>query len=158
MGWLLVWLLTQLVALVVITFLLALGLILIEFLVYPLALGIGALLASLTAVFAANLLVNDGLQTPVNPVVGRTEVTAVVLAILLIAAAGTNLLRAPLVYASVITAAIITFVAVYTAWRFRAPPMPDPGRRRRVLIWLLLALAAPPLVIFIASLFGWAGA
>jgi hypothetical protein len=74
--WLLVWLLTQGISLISVTLLFTLGLILIEFLLYPLALCIVALLAGLTAVLASNLLVRDGLQTPVEAIVVRCEATA----------------------------------------------------------------------------------
>ena len=67
--WLLVLFLTLLVSVFANTLLFSLGLILIEFLVYPLALGITALLTGLTAVWLSNKLIHDGLQSPVEAVV-----------------------------------------------------------------------------------------
>lgn len=158
LGWLLVWLLTQIICSAAMLFLFTLGLILIEFLVYPLALGIGALLAGLTATFAANGLVRDGRQTLVNPVVARCEMAAVIFSILLIAASGMGLLQVRLIFVIVVAAVAMTAIAVYFAGQYRGLPIPDPRKNRRVAIWLFIALAAVPVVIFLASLLGWAGA
>ncbi len=158
LNWLFVWLLTFAVSLVFVTLLFTLGLILIEFLLYPLALGIGALLTGLMAVWAGNRLVNDGLQSPVEAVVLRSVGTAVILALLLIAVQALDLLSIPVIYFSVVTGLVLSIVAAYSASQLRQPPVSDPGQTRRVVTWLVVALAAIPIVIFLASLVGWAGA
>ena len=78
--WLIVLFVTLLVGVVATTFLFTLGLVLIEFLLYPLALGTSALLTGLTAVWLTNRLSSDDFQTPVVAVVKRCEGTAVFLA------------------------------------------------------------------------------
>ena len=156
--WLFVWFLTQVVSLISVTLLFTLGLILIEFLLYPLALGVTALLTGLTAVWAANWLVKDGLRTPVEAVVVRCEKTAIGLSLILIAGYAIGSLPAPPIIASSITAIILAIVAVYSARQLRQPPVTAPHQTRRIVVWLLVAFIAIPGVIFLASLFGWAGA
>lgn len=156
--WPLVWLLSQFVSLVSVTLLFSLGLILIEFLLYPLALAIAALLTGLTAVYASNRLIRDGWQTPVQAVVRWCEGTAVILSILLIMGNMSGSLPTPPIVVSSISAVILAVVATVSAHQLRQMPLPNPQRPRRVLVWLLLALLALPVVIFLASLFGWAGA
>ena len=156
--WLVVWFFTQVVSLISIVMLFTLGLILIEFLLYPLAMGIGALLASLTAVTFSNWLVQDDLQTPVNGVVLRCEVTAVILSLLLIGGAMSGALPRPPIVVSSIAAFILAGAATYFAIHLRQPPHADPHKTRRILKWLLAAFVSIPVTIFVASLFGWAGA
>ena len=156
--WLIVWLFTQVVSLVSVTFLFALGLILIEFLLYPLVLGIGGLLVGLTAVWLSNLLVKDDLETPVNAVVGRCEVTAVALSLILIPAAFVNMLPSPPIFVRTAAATILAVAASYFAYQQRRPPIDDPDCTPRIIIWLFVAIASIPVVIYLASLVGWAGA
>jgi hypothetical protein len=156
--WLLVWLATEIVSLAACLFLFTLGLILIEYLLYPLALGITSLLAGLTAVWASNLLIRDGLQALIEPVIWRCEITAVVLSIILIGIAAAGLSVVPPIFVAISAATILAVVATFAASRLRKPPVEDPRRKWRALLWLLIALIAIPLVIFIASLFGWVGA
>ncbi len=156
--WLLIWLLTQVISLFSITLLFSLGLILIEFLLYPLALAIGALLTALTAVWLSNRLVRDDLETPVNEVVLRCEGTAVILALILIAGYLANLLPAPAIIISSAAATVLAVAAVVFSQQLRQPPMTDMHRTRRIIIWLLVAFVSIPVVIFLASLVGWAGA
>jgi hypothetical protein len=156
--WLLVWILTLVISLVSVTLLFTLGLILIEFLLYPLALGVSALLVSLTAVWTSNQLVRDDLQTPVKAVVVRCEGAAVLLALILIIGYAGDWLPSPPIVVSSIAATILAIIATYSARQLRQPPITDPYQTRRIVIWLIVALAAVPIVIWLASLFGWAGA
>jgi hypothetical protein len=154
--WLLVWLPTQIVSLAAATLLFTLGLILIEFLLYPLALGISALLAGLTAVWASNRVVHDGLQATAEAVVLRCEAAAIVLSLILIAASASGRAAAPPILASSAAAVVLAIMATYGAITQRFPAQAN--QRRRILLWLLLALIAIPAVIFFAAQFGWAGA
>ncbi len=61
---------------------LPLGLIVIEWLIFPLALAVAALLAALSAGWAATFLARDQTQTRLLPVIGVTEVAAVGIALL----------------------------------------------------------------------------
>jgi hypothetical protein len=154
--WLLVWLPTQIVSLAAATFLFTLGLILIEFLLYPLALGISALLAGVTAVWASDRVVRDGLQASAEAVVLRCEAAAAVLSLILIAVSASGRAAGPVILASSASAVVLAVVATYGAITQRVPA--QGSQRRRILLWLLLAVIAIPMVIFIAAQFGWAGA
>lgn len=156
--WLLILILTLLGSVVSATLLFTLGLILIEFLLYPLALGITALLAALTAVWLSNKLSHDGLQTPVEPVVRWCEGTAVLLAILLMVGNRMGWLPHPPIFVSSGTAVILTLVSTFSAMQLRQTPSAAQTPTRRIVTWLIIAFLAIPLVIFVASLFGWAGA
>lgn len=158
LTWLLIWIFTLIVSLISVTLLFTLGLILIEFLLYPLALGVSALLTGLAAVWLSNRLVKDSLQTPVEAVVVRCEGTAVVLSLILITIAALGLLPAPLILVSSTAAVVLAVVATYSAQQHRQPAATSPHQTRRVIVWLLLAFIAIPVVIYLASLFGWAGA
>jgi hypothetical protein len=156
--WLLILFLTLLASVVVNTMLFSLGLILIEFLLYPLALGITALLTGLTAVWLSNRLLNDGLQTPVEPVVLRCEGTAVLLALLLILGNAIGWLPNPPIVVSSGTAVVLALVAAYSAGQLRQATPEAQTPVRRIVTWLVIAFLAVPLVLFVASLFGLAGA
>ena len=156
--WLIVFGLTLLVSVVATTFLFTLGLVLIEFLLYPLALGIVALLVGLTAVWLSNRLSHDNLQTPVAAVVRWCEGTAVLLALLLILANTMGWLPFPVIYVSSGSAIILALVATYAATQLRAAALVEQPTTRRIVAWLVIAFLAVPLVLFVASLFGWAGA
>lgn len=156
--WLIVLGLTLLVSVVATTLLFTLGLVLIEFLLYPLALGISALLTALTAVWLTNRLSNDALQTPVQSVVRWCEGTAVFLALLLILGNAMGWLSFPVIYVSGSSAIILALVATYTAGQLRQAAPVEQTPKRRIIAWLVIAFLAIPLVLFVASLFGWAGA
>jgi hypothetical protein len=156
--WLIVLFVTLLVSVVATTFLFTLGLVLIEFLLYPLALGISALLTGLTAVWLTNRFSRDDFQTPVAAVVRWCEGTAVLLALLLILANALGWLPFPVIYVSSSSAIILALVATYAAAQLRqAAPVEQPATRH-IVAWLVIAFLAVPLVLFVASLFGWAGA
>jgi hypothetical protein len=156
--WLLVWLPTQIVSLTAAIFLFTFGLILIEFLLYPLALGIGALLSGLTAVWVSNRLFKDGLQTSMEAVVLRCELAAVILSLILIAASAGGFTAVPPILTAGAAAFVLALVATYCKIKLRRPPIPSTNAPRRAIVLLVIALMAIPAVIFIASLFGWAGA
>jgi hypothetical protein len=157
-AWSLVGILTLIVSLVSSLFLFSLGLILIEFLLYPLALGVVALLTAATAVMLSNRLAADGQHSPAKPVVLVNEGVAVILTILLIVVNLTGALDGPVIFIVIPAAVILTITAFMAARRYRSIQSPASGERRQILIWIGLALLAIPLVIFVASLFGWAGA
>ena len=156
--WLLILISTLFISLISTSLLFTLGLILIEFLLYPLALGIAALLVGLTAVSLSNKLINDGSQTPVEGVVKWCEATAVLLAILLIVGNALGWLIFPPIFVSSGTAVILALVATFSATQLRQTPSAAQPSTRRIVTWLVIAFLAIPLVIFVASLFGWAGA
>jgi small-conductance mechanosensitive channel len=156
--WLLILFLTWLVSLVTTTLLFTLGLVLIEFLLYPLALGVSALLTGLTAVWLGNKLIHDGLQTPVEAVVKWCEGTAVLLSLILIASKVLNLGYVRPIVISSLAAAILALTAVYSVRQHRSALPKERSMTRQAVTWLIVALLAIPLVIFLASIFGWAGA
>jgi hypothetical protein len=80
--WIIIVLLTAVVSFISHLFLFSLRLILIEFLLYPLALAVAALFTALAAVFFSNLLLGKEEHTPARPVVLACEGTAVALTIL----------------------------------------------------------------------------
>ncbi len=156
--WLLILGLTLIVNIISATLLFTFGLILIEFLLYPLALAITALLSGLTAVWLSNKLINDNFQTPVEAVIKRCIGTAVFLSLLLILANAMGWLVYPVIFVSSSSAAILALVAAYAASQLRETAPVEQPPMRRIAAWLVIAFLAIPLVIFVASLFGWAGA
>jgi hypothetical protein len=121
-------------------------------------LGIAALLTGLTAVWLTNKLIHDSLQTPVAAVVRWCEGTAVLLSLLLILGNTMGWLPHPPILVSSGSAVVLALAATYSAGRLRTPVPVAPPATRRVVAWLVLAFLAVPLVLFVASLFGWAGA
>ncbi|MDX1417831.1 MAG: hypothetical protein R3293_26755 [Candidatus Promineifilaceae bacterium] len=154
----LIGLITLIVSLVSSTFLFAFGLILYEFLVYPLALCVSSVFTAITATGFSNWLIKDGRHTTLRPVILATEAAAVVLALLLILLATWRLLRAPIILFTIPAALLLAVTAVFAAQRYRTDQPAAAHEKREAAIWIILALAAVPLTIFIASLFGWAGA
>ncbi|MAT98527.1 MAG: hypothetical protein CL608_15400 [Anaerolineaceae bacterium] len=156
--WLIVLGLTLIVSTVTTTLLFTLGLILIEFLLYPLALTIAALLTGLTAVWLTNRLSQDNLQTPTAAVVRWCEATAVSLSLLLILVNALGRLPFPVIYVSSITAIILSLVATYAAAQLRTAAPVEQPTTRRIVAWLVIAFLAVPLIFIVAARFGWAGA
>ena len=156
--WSLVGLLTVIVSLVSSTFLFAFGLILLEFLLYPMALGIAALFAALTASWSSNWLINDGQHTPPRPVVIACELLAVALAVLLIILSAAGALNVPPIFVSTPAALLLAATALVSTQSNRSSQPAAVYERRQTVIWIALSILAVPLIIFIASLFGWAGA
>ncbi len=157
-GWLLVFLLTLLVGLGTVTFLFVFGLILVEFLLIPVALLITGLLTALVAVYASNKFVRDRLRSPAGEVVRRTEWTAATLALILVLAYTLNLVPGPAIIMSSLAGFVLAVSSVFFASRFRLPPDSLLPEGRKILVWLLVAVMALPVVILIASWFGLAGA
>lgn len=155
---LLIGLLTLIVSLVSSAFLFVLGLILIEFLLYPMALCISALFTGLTAAWLNNWLIADGRHTAPRPVVIACEVVAVVLAALLIILSAAGSLNFPTIFLSSSAALLLAATAFVAARRYRTMQPAEPHEGWQAVIWIILALVAVPLIIFIADLFGWAGA
>jgi hypothetical protein len=121
-------------------------------------LGVVALLTAVTAVMLSNRLAADGQHSPAKPAVLVNEGVAVILTILLIVVNLTGALDGPVIFIVIPAAVILTITAFMAARRYRSIQSPASGERRQILIWIGLALLAIPLVIFVASLFGWAGA
>jgi hypothetical protein len=156
--WFLIWVCTELLLVVVITLLFALGLILIEFLLYPLALGIGGLLAALLASWLANRLIDDGRYSAPLAITAVTLLLALIWSMALILIDVGRIINLPPIFYSVSAATVLAISATVTSNRLRRVQEPRPAETRRLLRWLLLSLLAIPLVIYLASLVGWAGA
>jgi hypothetical protein len=156
--WSLVGLFTLIVSLATITFLFAFGLILIEFLLYPMALAIAALFTALTATWASNWLIKDEQHTPPQPVVLACEGLAAMLAVLLIALWTVGALNMPPIFVSTPAALILAATALVTTKSYRTVQPATAHEKRQSLIWIAVSILAVPLIIYIASLFGWAGA
>ena len=156
--WLLIWFCTEVVLVVVITLLFAFGLILIELLVYPLALGIGGLLAALLASWLANRLVDDGRYTAPLAVTAVSLLVALIWAIALLLIDVGYIINLPPIFYSISAATILAVTATVTSNRLRRVQPPRPQETRRLLRWLLLSFLAIPAIIYLASLVGWAGA
>jgi len=148
-----------LVCSVVGTFLiLPLGLIVSEYVVFPLALGVTAVLASLGAGWAGNFLAGDGTRTQLTQVVGITLLTAAALAALFLINAGLRLvILGPVFYLGLTCALVLALAAALATWRMRSTQR---GTRDGLLTLGLLAVvvASVPVVVFIAWLAGLAGA
>lgn len=158
LRWSIVGLLTVIVSLASSTFLFAFGLILIEFLLFPMALGIAALFTALTASWSSNWLIADGQHTPPQPVVVACEGLAAALAVLLIILWAAGALNVAPIYVSTPAALLLAATALVMGKSNRSP-QPATGReKRQSLVWIAVSILAVPLIIYIASLFGWAGA
>jgi hypothetical protein len=137
---------------------LPLGLIASEFVIFPLALGVSAILASVCAAWAGNFLAGDGTSTRLLQVVGVTEVVAAIMAVLVLAGASLRLvLLGPLIYVAVACACALAIGAGLATWRFRGAERAA-GDGRLSLGLLVLAVVSVPAIIFIAWLAGLAGA
>ncbi|MCA9997106.1 MAG: hypothetical protein KDE56_15215 [Anaerolineales bacterium] len=156
--WLLIWFCTEVILAVVMTLLFALGLILIEFLLYPLALGIGGLLAALLASWLANRLVDDGKYTAPLAITAVSLLVAIIWAIALLLINVGRIINLPPVFYSLSAATILAITATVTSNRLRRIQQPRPHETRRLLRWLLIAFVAIPVIIYLASLVGLAGA
>ena len=156
--WILVIVLTFLVSFASHFLLFSLGLILIEFLLYPLALGISALVTALTATFLGNFLLSNEQHTPPRPVVMACEGIAAVLAILLIILNAANLTNWPPIFIIIPTTLLLSTTALIAVKRHRSDQPAAANERKQVFLWIVIAIIAIPLVVFVASLLGWASA
>jgi hypothetical protein len=138
---------------------LPLGLIVSEFVIFPLALAIAALLAALSTSCAGTLLATDQTRTRILPVVRETEGAAlgIALVFLICAALGVAPLG-PWLLIGGLCIVILALIASMATGRFREPKQGAPGTARLTLSLLLLAVLIVPLVVWIASLLGLAGA
>jgi hypothetical protein len=139
-------------------FVLPLGLIVVEYVIFPLALGVGAILASLAAGWTGNRLAADRSRTLLMRVVWTTELVALVLAVIFLANAALRLvLLGPVFYPGLFCAIALALTATIATGRFRTRHIP--ANDGRLTLWLLvLAVVSVPVVIFLASLAGLAGA
>ena len=156
------WLGTALAALVGagvgVFFVLPLGLIVVEYVIFPLALFVGAVLASRAASWVGNRLAPGTNRARLSRVAGVTLAAAAVLAALLLAGSALRLvLLGPVFYVGLFSAVVLALAATLAAARFRSaqPASSD----RRLALWLLvLAVLSVPAAIFLAWLAGLAGA
>jgi len=158
LQWFLVFMIGMLISIVSITMLFSIELILNNYLVIPLALGITGLFSALGTVYSGNRLVGDGLRTPYGAIVRYNELTAVVLVVILILVYSLELFRGPPIIISSSAGLVLGISSVYFASRLRLPPDSVPKERSQVILWLVIAFLSLPLVILIASFFGLAGA
>lgn len=158
LRWFVVGLLTVIVSLASTTFFFVFGLILREFLLYPMALGIAALFTALTAAWSSNWLILDKQHTPPQPVVIACEGLAVVLSVLLIILQAAGTLNIPPIFVSTPAALLLAITALVVTKSNRSAQPVAASEKRQTLIWIAISILAVPLIIFIASLFGWAGA
>jgi hypothetical protein len=137
---------------------LPLGLIVVEYVIFPLALFVGAVLASLTASWVGNRLAPDATRTHLLRVLGVTLAAAAVLAVLFLANAALRLvLLGPVFYVGVFSTAALALTATLSTARFRSPRAASSDARLTVML-LVLAVLSVPTVIFLAWLAGLTGA
>ncbi|MCL4302269.1 MAG: hypothetical protein KJ077_41660 [Anaerolineae bacterium] len=138
---------------------LPLGLIVAEWLIFPLALVIAALLAALGAGWTGTFLARDQTRTNLVPVISLTEAVAVGVALIFLMMVRLGMASfGPLIFPAVIFSLILTLSASAATWRFRHPKQASGGEVKLTVILLVLAVVSVPGVIFLASLFGLAGA
>ena len=137
---------------------LPLGLIASELVIFPLALGVAAILASVCAAWAGNLLAGNGTRTRLLQVVWATEgVAAVVVVVVLLAASLRVVLLGPLIYVALACIVALGIAAGVATWRFRTAERVR-GEGRLTLGLLVLAVVSVPAAIFLAWLVGLTGA
>src|SRR5215204_3346122 len=99
---------------------LPLGLIAHEYLIYPMALGLSALFASIAASWISNLLSSDGTRSRLLRVVGLTEGAAVALgAIVLLVLTFRESLLGPVATIGIVSCLILGVAATVAAGRSR---------------------------------------
>jgi len=129
-----------------------------EYVIFPLALVVGALLAALCAGWAANYLSPDGTRTQLLPVAGATEVVAVIVAIVLLAIpAFREALLGPVLYIGLACALALALVASLFTLRLRTAEK-DSRDGAVTLALIALGVLLVPAVIFVAWLAGLTGA
>jgi hypothetical protein len=139
-------------------FVLPLGLVVPPFIIFPLALGVIALLSAIGAGWAGNLFASDQSYSRLLPVIGLTEIIAVGLAVVL----GIILMLGgpvgPLIITFGLSTTIIALAATVATWRYRSAKrdLARDGLMTGGLIVLSVLIVAG--VIFLASLFGLVGA
>jgi hypothetical protein len=138
---------------------LPLGLAVVEWIVLPLALAVGALLAALGAGWTGTWLARDGTRTRLAAVVAAGEATALLVALAVLAWPGLEgVLPGPRIVLAGLCSLLLTVGAVGATWRFRAParePHHDPAL---TLVLLAAAAAIVPGTLVLAALAGLTGA
>lgn len=138
---------------------LPLGLIVLEWIIFPLALMIAAILAALGTGWAGTYLAHDETRTRLEPVVGSTVVVAVVLALLFLVLVSVGVASfGPLFVPALLFSAILALSASIATWRYRRPRQNSAGDGRLTVALLVLATVSVPCVVFLAASFGLAGA
>ncbi len=138
---------------------LPLGLAVHEFVIFPLALGVAALLAALGAAWTGTLLAQGQSRTRLMPVVGVAEATAVLLAILVLANSVLRLgIFDRLIYLALAIEFILALAATVGMQAFRRPGEGKRDDLRWTLLLLGMAILLVPIVVYVASLFGLTGA
>jgi hypothetical protein len=138
---------------------LPLGLIVVEWLIFPLALVVAALLAALGAGWASTFLARDQTQTDLLPVIGVTEAVAVGVALIFLLLVRLGVASfGPLIIPAVIFSLILALSASVATWRFRSPKQDTRSEVKLTVLLLVLVVVSVPGVVFLASLFGLAGA
>jgi hypothetical protein len=135
---------------------LPLGLIVYEFILWPLTLGFGALLAAICASWVGTFLAPDATRSRLLPVVAVSEVTAAVVALCLVAVGVLVRPRFPAVGAMLgppafllgLCMVVIALSASWAAWRFRGP-----GRRSGRDALITLVLLGSGVLILVATLY-----
>jgi hypothetical protein len=139
--------------------LMSLGLIVSELVITPLALLVAGVFVALAAGWTGTLLATDGTRTQLGAVVARTEVTAAVLAIALLALMGLQItIFGRLIYLIVACSVLLALGASIETGRNRDATQSRHHDVRLTLTLLAAAVVAVPLVIWVASVFGLTGA
>ena len=140
-------------------FVLPFGLIASEYVIFPLAMAVAGLLAAIAAGWTGNLMAGDGTRTHLYHTAAAVEVAAAAIAtVVLIAAAVTGSLFGPWFYIALFCSVLRAIAAAAAVWRFRVPPNMAGREWARTGLLLAIAIAAVPVVIFLAWLAGLTGA
>jgi hypothetical protein len=138
---------------------LPLGLVVIEWVIFPLALAVGALLAALAAGWVGTWLARDGTRTRLVAAVAASEAAGLVLALVVLGVpAFRQALLGPVIRITVVAALVLAIVASTATLTYRRPR----GEARRdlalTLVLLALAVVGVPAVVALAGLAGLTGA
>jgi hypothetical protein len=138
---------------------LPLGLIVAEWIIFPLALAIAALLAALGASWTGTFLTQDQTETRLLPVIEVTEIVGIGMALIFLLMVRLGVTGfGPLIVPAVIFSLILTLSASAATWQFRSPKQGTGSEVKLTVMLLVLAVVSVPSVVFLASLFGLAGA
>lgn len=138
---------------------LPLGLVVVEWVVFPLALAVGALLAALAAGWVGTWLAGNGTRTRLAPVVAITEAVGLGLALIVLGSAALwTVLFGPVIGIAGVASLVLAIAAGTATGVWRRPATAPHGDRAATLILILLAIVGAPIVVFLASLAGLTGA
>lgn len=139
--------------------LLPLGLVVHSFVVFPLAFGVAALFAALSAGWAGTAMATDGTRAHLASVVIRAEIAAAILALLQIILYLSNVtLPGPLIGVIVVCSILLATITSAATHRSRRKQGESGNDVRFTVMLLLAAVVLVPVVILVASLFGLTGA